>query len=114
MRFDDRLSIHLFCVGSSVSFLGFSNGCFGNCRCGKTELVKRVLERDGFLYLFVSRKSELGLVEGFIEELNRIFPGAVSGEILMLEGFSRKVCGIFQGISCSRWNNAGVCRVVVD
>lgn len=63
----------------------------GRRRIGKTELVKRAFDRDGFVYLFVSRKSEPDLVEGFIEELNRVFPEAVSCEIRTLEGFFREV-----------------------
>lgn len=63
----------------------------GRRRVGKTELVKQAYGRDGFVYLFVSRKSEPDLVEGFIDEFNRSFPDAVSGEIRTLEGFFREV-----------------------
>lgn len=59
----------------------------GRRRVGKTELVKRAFEDEDFIYLFVSRKSEVDLVEGFVEETNRIYPNAVSAEVRTLNGF---------------------------
>ena len=59
----------------------------GRRRVGKTELVKTAFGDEDFIYLFVSRKSEADLVEGFIEETNRIYPGAVSAEVRTLNGF---------------------------
>ena len=63
----------------------------GRRRVGKTELVKRAFADGDFAYLFVSRKSESDLVEGFVEEFNRLFPDAVSREIRTLEGFFREI-----------------------
>lgn len=63
----------------------------GRRRVGKTELVKRAFADGDFAYLFVSRKSESDLVEGFVDEFNRIFPDAVSREIRTLEGFFREI-----------------------
>ena len=63
----------------------------GRRRVGKTELVKRAFADRSFAYLFVSRKSESDLVEGFADEFNRVFPSSVSREIRTLEGFFREV-----------------------
>ena len=59
----------------------------GRRRVGKTELAKMAFGDEDFIYLFVSRKSEVDLVEGFVEETNRIYPGAVSDEVRTLNGF---------------------------
>lgn len=59
----------------------------GRRRVGKTELVKKAFGDEDFIYLFVSRKSEVDLVEGFVEEANRIFPNAISTEVRTLNGF---------------------------
>lgn len=63
----------------------------GRRRVGKTELVKRALGDEAFVYLFVSRKSEVDLVEGFVEETNRVFPEALSSEIRTLSGFFKEL-----------------------
>lgn len=63
----------------------------GRRRVGKTELVKRAFSDRNFAYLFVSRKSESDLVEGFVDEFNRVFPSSVSREIRSLEGFFGEV-----------------------
>ena len=63
----------------------------GRRRVGKTELAKRAFGDEPFVYLFVSRKSEADLVEGFVEETNRVFPDAVSGEIRTLGGFFKEL-----------------------
>jgi hypothetical protein len=63
----------------------------GRRRVGKTELVKHAFPKDHFAYLFVSRKSEIDLVQGFVEEFNRVYPDAVSREVHTLEGFFREV-----------------------
>ena len=63
----------------------------GRRRIGKTELVKRALEDQGFVYLFVSRKSETDLVVDFIEEFNRVLPDSISGEVCTLGGFFREM-----------------------
>ena len=63
----------------------------GRRRVGKTELVKTAFGDEDFIYLFVSRKSEADLVEGFVEETNRIYPGAVSAEVRTLNGFFKEL-----------------------
>jgi len=63
----------------------------GRRRVGKTELVKVAYGDDDFVYLYVSRKSEADLVAGFVEEVNRIVPDSVSGEIHTLEGFLKEL-----------------------
>lgn len=63
----------------------------GKRRVGKTELVKRAFSDESFAYLFVSRKSESDLVEGFVDEFNRVFPSSISREIRSLEGFFGEV-----------------------
>ena len=63
----------------------------GRRRIGKTELAKRAFGDEAFIYLFVSRKSETDLVEGFVEETNRVFPDAVSSEVRTLSGFFKEL-----------------------
>ena len=63
----------------------------GRRRVGKTELAKRAFGDKPFVYLFVSRKSEADLVEGFVEETNRVFPNAVASEVRTLDGFFREL-----------------------
>lgn len=63
----------------------------GRRRVGKTELVKTALGDEDFIYLFVSRKSEMDLVEGFVEETNRIYPNAISTEVRTLNGFFKEL-----------------------
>ena len=63
----------------------------GRRRVGKTELVKRAYGDEDFAYLYVSRKSESDLVAGFIEEVNRFEPGAISAEIHTVEGFLKEL-----------------------
>ncbi len=77
----------------------------GRRRVGKTELVKHAYARNGFVYLFVSRKSEPDLVEGFIEEFNRAFPDVVSNEIRTLEGFFREVFKFAHGTNLTVFIN---------
>ena len=63
----------------------------GRRRVGKTELVKRAYGDEDFAYLYVSRKSERDLVAGFIEEVNRFEPGAISAEVHTVEGFLKEL-----------------------
>ena len=63
----------------------------GRRRVGKTELVKTAFGDEDFIYLFVSRKSEVDLVEGFVEEVNRICPNAISTEVRTLNGFFKEL-----------------------
>ena len=63
----------------------------GRRRVGKTELVKTAFGDEDFIYLFVSRKSEVDLVEGFVEEVNRIYPNAISTEVRTLNGFFKEL-----------------------
>ena len=63
----------------------------GRRRVGKTMLVKHALGDEPFVYLFVSRKSEPELVEGFVEEVNQVLGDAVAPEVRSLEGFFREL-----------------------
>ncbi len=63
----------------------------GRRRVGKTELLKHAYADDDFIYLFVSRKAESVLVTSFIEEVNRLYPEAISVEISTLGGFFREL-----------------------
>ena len=44
----------------------------GRRRVGKTQLIKRALEDEPYLYLYVSRKSEKDLCAGFQAEMGRV------------------------------------------
>ncbi len=44
----------------------------GRRRVGKTQLVKRAMEDEPYIYLYVSRKTEKDLCSGFQAEVQRV------------------------------------------
>ena len=44
----------------------------GRRRVGKTQLVKRAMEDEQYLYLYVARKAEKELCKGFQDEIGRV------------------------------------------
>ena len=63
----------------------------GRRRVGKTMLAKHAFGDRPFVYLFVSCKGEPELVEGFVDEVNQVVPGAIAPEVRTLEGFFREL-----------------------
>ena len=63
----------------------------GRRRVGKTQLIKRTLEDEAYLYLYVSRKSEKDLCVGFQEEIGRVLNLPVVGTAQHFEELFRIV-----------------------
>ena len=62
------LNGHLFNRRKSRSSARFTV-VTGRRRVGKTQLIKRAMEDEPYLYLYVSRKAEKDLCRGFQEEI---------------------------------------------
>ena len=63
----------------------------GRRRVGKTQLIKRALEDEAYLYLYVSRKAEKDLCAGFQEEIGRVLNLPVVGTAQHFEELFRIV-----------------------
>ena len=63
----------------------------GRRRVGKTQLVKRALEDEPYLYLYVSRKAEKDLCSGFQDEIGRVLGLTVVGSATRFEDLFRAV-----------------------
>ena len=63
----------------------------GRRRVGKTQLIKRALEDEPYLYLYVSRKSEKDLCAGFQTEMGRVLGVRLVGEAQHFEELFRIV-----------------------
>ena len=63
----------------------------GRRRVGKTQLIKRAMEDEPYLYLYVGRKSEKELCHGFQYEIGRLLGLPVVGEAAYFEDLFRVV-----------------------
>ena len=63
----------------------------GRRRVGKTQLIKRAMEDEPYLYLYVGRKSEKELCLGFQAEIGRVLGLPVVGEAAHFEDLFRVV-----------------------
>ena len=61
----------------------------GRRRVGKTQLVKRAMEDEQYLYLYVARKTEKELCKGFQDENGRVLGLPLVGRQTALRFFSR-------------------------
>ncbi len=57
----------------------------GRRRVGKTLLSLEFIQNQKYLYFFAAKKSEALLCAEYLEEIKRIFPGAVFGEIRLFK-----------------------------
>ena len=63
----------------------------GRRRVGKTQLIKRAMEDEPYLYLYVSRKSEKELCAGFQSEIGRVLGLPLVGEASRFERLFKAV-----------------------
>ena len=63
----------------------------GRRRVGKTQLIKRALEDEPYLYLYVSRKAEKDLCFGFQAEIGRVLGLTVVGSAVRFEELFKAV-----------------------
>ena len=63
----------------------------GRRRIGKTQLVKRAMEDEPYLYLYVERKSEKELCNGFQAEMERVLGLSVVGDAAHFEDLFKVV-----------------------
>ncbi len=63
----------------------------GRRRVGKTQLIKRAMEDESYLYLYVARKAEKELCKGFQDEIGRVLGMPIVGTAERFEDLFRVV-----------------------